>query len=243
MYVTRLLNGRPYQAFIPRPVFPSIEIDHIRRFKEIDSWLKRTLDTRRFIEDAPYTIAKMERRIASSEAFSCAERAVSYALTSRSFGCKQIKRANAILTGNPSANFRPGPGWVGAPHPSMAWHVGSPPENIEQLMKAVTQPPTEKIPASLDATIRLFRILQIHPFGDGNGRTARLTALRVIHERIGPATGYLWVVTRLWNRSKSNISTLSLDSQKSENLSDVFNHTWRIITEENPEFIENHQNV
>ena len=240
MYVTRIFNGLPYQAFIPRPVVPPIGIDHIHRFREIDSWLKRTLDKNQFAEDAPCIIAKMDRRITSPEPFLCAEKAVSFALSSRSFGCKQVKRANAILTGAPSANFRPGPGWVGAPHPSMAWHVGSPPENIEQLMQAVIQPLDKELPASLIATIRLFRILQIHPFGDGNGRIARLTALRTIHERIGPATGYLWLIDRLWNRSKSNISTISLDSQKSENLSDAFDHIWRITTKENSGFIKNH---
>lgn len=227
MYVTRVMDGRAYQAFVPSPIIPPIPTEQLKNFAEIDSWLGCTLDEKRFMERAAYSIAKMDRRMSSPEQFQLASKAIEFALKSKSFGCKQIKQVNSILTGSGTTGFRQKPGWVGAPHPSMAWHVGSPPEMVDKMMKTLMQSVPAGVPASIYATIRLFRVLQIHPFSDGNGRTARLVAIRTIHERIGTATGILELIDRLWDRSKSNISTVSLAAQSDGDFTEIFEHVWR----------------
>ncbi len=112
--------------------------------------------------------------------------------------------------------------WIGAPHPSASWHVGSPPDLLHGLIKHLLADPPAHHPASLTATLLLFRLLQIHPFVDANGRTARLWSIHTIHHRIGPACGHLKMLEMLWNRSRVDINSLSLSVQTENSFAPVF---------------------
>jgi Fic/DOC family len=232
VYVTRLLSGRPYQAYIPAHLFPAVLPEHVRLFAEVDACLEAGLDRDRFLQRAPYTIVHTGKQILSAEHIKCAASACQYALEVDTFDCKRLKRAHALLLGATKSEFRTGPGWVGAPHPSMAWHVGTPEEKIKGMMTTLMSTPHATYPVSLLACVRLFRILQIHPFADGNGRIARLAAIRCVHEAIGPAVGILELVDAIWDRAKCDIHSVSLSAQKQDDFSPIFEHIGRLIQAE-----------
>lgn len=80
---------------------------------------------------------------------------------------------NHCLAGN-GGGVRAGPMWVGAPNPGDAWYV-APPANLvpSLLLDLVRFCIDERVPLTLRASVGFNQLLLIHPFRDGNGRTAR----------------------------------------------------------------------
>lgn len=151
-------------------------------------------------------------------------------------GPKQLKRANAALLGVPRSEFRTSAVWLGATHPGLSWHVGSPSEMLPGLIRKVLEIPGRLDSPSLTAVILLFRLLQIHPFADANGRTARLWAIRHIEREIGPACGFLDLIDALWDRKRIDINALSLETQTERSFDPLFDHieTWFELQARNP---------
>ena len=160
--------------------------------------------------------------MASSDRLASSQRAVDALLTRQRASIKHLKKTNALLLDEKDVDFRKTPVWVSAPHPSASWHVGSPPDMLNGLVKGLLADPPVYHPASLTAIVQLFRLLQIHPFADGNGRTARLWSIHSIHRHIGPACGYLQLLNGLWDRARFDIHSISLAAQAEETLTPVF---------------------
>lgn len=215
MYVTELLDGRPYQCFIPRPLFPSIELSRVKAFAALDRAFRHTADGSGFMDRAAATIAQTRNKLEAKDRHAEASAVLSTCLARDRLGIEQLKKANAALTGKSQAIFRTRPVWMGAIHPSDSWHVGSPPGRLNGLMKALTDLPSSALPASLQALIGLLRLLQIHPFEDGNGRTARCYAVWLAHRRLGPATRMLDLLDALCDRSRFDLNAASLEVQNS----------------------------
>lgn len=230
MLVTRILAGRPYQSYVPRPIFPAVDDQLIRRFHEVDAALASTCDARAFSADAVTAIVQPRNKRSASDRFAAAQRALNTLLSKRRPGVKHLRQSNGQLTGDSGkGEFRTTPVWVGAPHPSVSWHVGSPPDMLPRLVKTLIEDMPTRFPASLAATLLLFRLLQIHPFADGNGRTARLWSLCEIHRRIGPACSYLRLLDRLWDRTRFDLNALSLAVQSDEDFTPVFSHVETLL--------------
>lgn len=220
MYVTRILVGRPYQCYIPKPLIPQISDHFLCLFQGIDRCLASSLHDESFMESMARTVVQPNNRLDSFQAIRNAQQAAEASLNA--LGIKQLQKANALLLGLPSSEFRVQPVWLGAPHPGLSWHVGSPPEMIPTLVKQLLCETSLLNSPSLAAVILLFRLLQIHPFVDGNGRTARYWAIRHIQQNIGPACAFLSLIDSLWDRKNFDINAISLVAQEEKSLDPIF---------------------
>ncbi|MEQ1514555.1 MAG: Fic family protein [Lysobacteraceae bacterium] len=224
MLVTKILAGRPYQSYVPQPLMPVIEKREIDIFRRMDQWLASTVDHVAFSERIASAVAQPNNKLGASDQLASSQRAADMLLIRPRVGIKHLKKVNALLLDRQDVDFRKTPVWVSAPHPAVSWHVGSPPDMLNGMVKGLLADPPTHHPASLTAIVLLFRLLQIHPFSDGNGRTARLWSVHPIYQRIGPACGYLQLLNSLWDRARFDIHTLSLAAQSEETLSPVFDH-------------------
>jgi Fic family protein len=151
-----------------------------------------------------------------------AQDASTYLLRRERLGIRPLLKAHALLLGVEEQGFRRGPVWVGAPHPSVAWHVGSPPELLRGLTQELLRDLPSTYPASLCSLVLLLRLLQVHPFNDGNGRIARLVSIHPVLLRIGPARGHLRLLDLLWDRNRFDLNRVSRETQAQDSLTPFF---------------------
>ncbi len=215
MYVTEILDGRPYQCFIPQPLLPAVEASRIKAFAALDRALKNTTDASVFTPRAAATIAQTRNKLDVADRQAEAEAVLNAWIGRERMGVEQLKKINAALTGKQQAIFRNRPVWMGALHPSDSWHVGSPPARLNGLMKTLVSLPQSNLPASLQALIGLLRVLQIHPFEDGNGRMARFYAIWLIYRQLGPSIDALNLFDMLCDRPRFDLNAVSLEVQNS----------------------------
>jgi Fic family protein len=215
MYLTEVLGGRPYQCFIPQPLLPSVEQSRIKAFTKLDRALKIAPDKSEFFHFAAATVAQPRNKMAPAGRHSEAHAVLSAWLERERLGIEPLKKINAALTGKKEAVFRARPVWMGSAHPSDSWHVGSPPGRLNGLMKNLMDIPQSNLPASMQALIGLLRVLQIHPFEDGNGRTARFYAIWLAHRKLGLVTGMLSLLDALCDRPQFDLNAASLEVQNS----------------------------
>lgn len=220
MYVTEALNGRPYQCFVPVPIFPAIDPALIKTYAALDREFARTIDASAFPVRAAGTVAQVGNRIDAGDRHARAVSALERWLGRDRLGIEQLKKIHTALTGASTPHFRTGPVWMGGPHPADAWHVGAPPARLNGLMKQLMGLPDSKWPVTLKAMVALLRILQIHPFKDGNGRLARWYAIWLVHHGLGPAIGVLDLLDRLCDRTRFDLNSASLDVQNSGRFDD-----------------------
>lgn len=215
MYVTEILGARPYQCFIPQPLLPAVELSRVKAFSAFDRELIRTVDESTFIGHAAATVAQTLNKLDAATRHAEASEVLSVWLGRDRLGVEQLKKINAALTGKQTASFRTGPVWMGAAHPSDSWHVGSPPGRLNGLMKKLVELPQSGLPASMQTLIGLLRLLQIHPFEDGNGRTARFYAIWLAYRQLGPSIGVLNQIDALCDRPRFDLNAASLEVQNS----------------------------
>ena len=215
MYMTEVLNGRPYQCFVPVPMFPAVEVPLVKAFSTLDRRLKERVADGMFATRATGTVAQIGNRIDAGDRAECASAALRYCMSRPRIGVDQLKKTHALLTGKDDCGFRTGPVWMGGPHPADAWHVGAPPSRLNGLMKQLIDLPDTRLPATLQALLGFLRILQIHPFADGNGRLARCHAICLTHRGIGPATALLDLLDHLCDRSRFDLNAASIEVQNS----------------------------
>ncbi len=218
MYMTEILNGRPYQCFIPQPLFPAVELSRIKSFATLDRELKRNADASMFMGHAAATIAQTRNKLDAADRQAEAAAVLHTWLERERLGVEQLKKINAALTGKQTARFRSRPVWMGALHPSDSWHVGSPPARLNGLMKKLVELPQSNLPASMQSLVGLLRLLQIHPFEDGNGRVARFYAIWLVYRQLGPSIGALNLLDALCDRPRFDLNAVSLEVQNSGRL-------------------------
>ena len=228
MYVTEILDGRPYQCFIPQPLFPTVEPSRVKAFEALDRALQRTADDSGFLNRAAATVAQTRNKLDAADRHAEASAALNIWLARDRLGIEQLKKANAVMTGKRQVGFRTKPVWMGAMHPSDSWHVGSPPGRLNSLMKTLIGLPSSPLPVSMQALIGLLRLLQIHPFEDGNGRTARFYAIWLAHRKLGPATCILDLLDALCDRSRFDLNAASLEVQSSGRLDAILDRAMKL---------------
>lgn len=217
MYVTEILSGRPYQCFIPQPLIPAIDASTCKRFAALDRLLKTEPGveplTEVFLSKAADFVAQTRHKADAGDRLAQARKSIENLLSRKRIGIEQVKALNAALGGN--GEFRKISVWMGAPHPALSWHVGSPPGRLNGLVKNLVLLPESGMPSSLQAVIGLIRLLQIHPFADGNGRTARAYALWLGYRAIGPSEAFVARMDALCDRRRFDLNAASLQAQNS----------------------------
>ena len=118
MYVTEILDGRPYQCFIPQPLLPAVEASRIKAFAALDRALKNTADASVFTARAAATIAQTRNKLDPEDRQAEAKTVLNAWIGRERMGVEQLKKINAALTGKQQAIFRSRPVWMGALHPS-----------------------------------------------------------------------------------------------------------------------------
>lgn len=131
---------------------------------------------------------------------------------------------NSLVVQKPRRRFRKEPVWVGASHPSLAWHVGSPPVKLNELVDAILAMAQSPWPITLIALVSLLRLLQVHPFIDGNGRTARLYACWLVRQRIGHSPCFLALLDALWKRSEFSINAAGVSIRDHDDWPNFFDY-------------------
>lgn len=215
MYVTEMLQGRPYQCFIPVPMVPSLSKESISICRRWDNVLSQSLNGEKFNGDLAHAVAQLENRLNNEDRILHVRTGIEKWMSQRSLNVEKIIEINSALRGAKSAGFRQGPVWMGGPHPADSWHVGAPPARLKGLVKQLLSQQDSTYPTIAWAFISMLRILQIHPFADGNGRTARFYFLWLIHRKIGPSVEAISIINYLFDRKVMDINSLSKDMQAS----------------------------
>jgi hypothetical protein len=228
MYVTHAIDGLPVQSFVPRPLLPSLSPGLIAAFRRIDAALSVDLHHARFAEACVRAVLRAGRSSPGQHARDSVENACAMFLQTRRCSEQSLVRLNARLVGA-GAGVRTGPAWMGGLHPSAAWHVGSPPERLRGLLTALVRLQPGGLPASLLALISMLRLLQIHPFPDGNGRTARLYACWLVARALGPTPGFPTLVEALWASPTFDIHAASNEFRDAGSLEMLAEHTGRLV--------------
>jgi hypothetical protein len=206
MYVTDILLGKPYQSYVPRPVAPGISASFRRDFEALDrAILANPVDGQGAALSA---VLQYDDEPTKPESRTCGvEQALARFSGRVRFGVRDLEDANALLTQRKGEGFRRRPVWIGASHPGSSTHVGSPPGRLAALSREILSLRDQAGPVSLWAIIAMVRLLQVHPFADGNGRTARLYACWAVQHGLVGGDLFPGIIRELWIRSSFCLSS------------------------------------
>ncbi len=129
-----------------------------------------------------------------------------FLMASREISSKPSVTAEVLKAANARArnaagksSFRTGPMWVGAAHPADAWYVAPPAAHVHALLRDLFCFINDrKWPLTLRACVAMQQLLDIHPFADGNGRTARALLLGMLVQRWGLQQGFVSALAGFW---------------------------------------------
>lgn len=194
---------------MPAPVWPAFSPATRKAFEEAD----RAISYAQFDPLDPYELASLlvHERADRHQRIEGVCAALAFIAGLERIGRAELLAINALITGYETTHFRHTPIWVGATGPSTAWHIGSPAEQLPKLMNAtLSHAQRADLPASLRSTVGLMRILQIHPFRDGNGRTARVFAHWVMSRQLGNSRAIAHLLAALWCRHEFDLHSASV---------------------------------
>jgi hypothetical protein len=210
MYTTEIYQGTAFQSYVPKPIHPSFTAGQaavIERLQsrvakvESNAFAFRTAMVEAVLRHEGSTGLAQSRRRQVNEA-------VDFALGCGTFDVKSLKAVNAILVGQASVGFRTAPIWIAAAHPSLSTHVGSPARRLQPLVSQILAAQSRPGPIGLRALVAMVRLLQVHPFADGNGRTARLLACWWMADGLGKYPAIPIAISGLWRGGTIGINQM-----------------------------------
>ena len=90
--------------------------------------------------------------------------------------------------------------WLSASHPADSWYVAPPAPLVPKLIaETLSFANADSLAATMRLAISLVRTLQIHPFEDANGRTARALFLALGVRAMGPKMPLLSFLSHFWS--------------------------------------------
>lgn len=209
MYSTDVFRGGIYQGYVPAPVWPAFSPTTRKAFANLDRGLVRVAGNA--LDDGALAEALVHDRADKDERVPGVLAACRFASALGHISRDELLTLNALATGYPSSRLRETPIWIGGAGPATAWHIGSPANQLPKLVDAVlAHSGRNDLPATLRGSVSLMRLLQIHPFRDGNGRTARLFAFRVMARQLGPSRTIADLLSMLWRRHEFDLHSASV---------------------------------
>lgn len=225
VYVTASIGTQVLQCYVPNRMWPSFTATDIGRFKAFDRKLSQSGSMDLDAVSAALTTVRTD----SAERCSGVRAALNIAAMSSAMDVATVKRVNSSITGNTAA-YRSGFAWSGAVGPRLAWHVGSPPDAVPRLMNSlIASSSRADLPATAVALVLAVRLLQIHPFRDGNGRTARVLLWSVLTRRCGRTLLACELITWLWRRCDFDLHAASNDIRDHEDWSALMDRVFELL--------------
>jgi hypothetical protein len=172
-HVAGVYCGRPFVAHAPRLLDPEDPVfrNFAARFAEISTRISSS-DAVGMV-DLALAVNQDNLRDAG-----CALAALAPLVQCRRLALTELTSANGTLTGDPHAGLRSELVWMDTPHPADSWFVAPLPERLKTLTTNLLMFCAERrVPTLMRSIVLLFRLPEIHPFRDGNGRTARAAFL------------------------------------------------------------------
>jgi hypothetical protein len=199
------LQGRPYAAHVP----DKLERAYTQFLATADSF--RGLDARFLEATSPTGFAETLRLLDSSANLSGdgsrsatdprppLHRIVARLSSRARIGLSDLLEANGQLTGRARSKLRDRPVWMDATHPADSWFVAPPPGLLrDSLIDMCALAQDASLPVTLRASVSMLLMLQIHPFEDGNGRTARALYAALVRRGLGPAQEAISALAGIW---------------------------------------------
>lgn len=200
------LSGRPYFAFEPQPLTSAVDLAAARReFAGLELRLRASHQAAQRplaelcagIQSSAWLVG--DERTVHGEVRPEVTRAVERLSQTGRFTEAALSRANAELLGMRRSSLRARPIWIDGRHPAESWFVGPPPVKLPGLMRDLAAFCSDDAhPSLLRAVVALLQLLQIHPFEDGNGRTARVLFMALALRGLGPTELLPRFLRRLW---------------------------------------------
>lgn len=171
--VLELDQGTPYFAMMPTPLARLGANFHpfVGRFAKLESVCSRQREDLRLLDAE---IAASVFRDHASGSPIASGRSIRESIPPGQFSIKALRQLNGVVVGTPNSSIRTDAAWMGARHPSEAWFVAPPARELPRLLRDLCNFCNDAtLPAFLRAVVGLHQMVLIHPFADGNGRTAR----------------------------------------------------------------------
>jgi len=228
VFVTEVSQGQVFQSYVPTPVWPRFDLATRRRFERVDQVIATTSVA--MVDPSEVVSVIVQDRVDAAERTPGVRQALAWMA-----GCERMRRSdffrlNSHVVGFETSTFRKTPVWMGGPTPATAWHVGSPAGQLDRLCDDVLRlSQTGDLPTSLRALVALMRILQVHPFRDGNGRSARLYAWWLLRRRFGESPMALRLLAALWHRGQFDLHAASVPIRNDEDWSLLFQRVVEVV--------------
>lgn len=192
------LSGR---FFSFKAIAPSLSDAHIKRFLEVDRAADRESVALTEADLVDFVANGLALRKPDIDRLEAAKAAIGLFGQSESGDfLGELLCANALLCGRSGevSLWRSSPVWVGRVPRERSVFEGAAPKDISRLMIVWSKLHGRPLPMSLLIAISMMRFLQIHPFLDGNGRTARWVALRFARRHSFSINGFDSLILRVW---------------------------------------------
>ena len=131
---------------------------------------------------------------------------------------KTLRRANAMAVGEPVSVFRSNSMLVGSHRADHASFVAPPAQCVASLMSDLITfiEKRDDLPVTLRAAVAVGQFLLIHPFRDGNGRTARAMFIGFCGRNLGFSPALLNMVRVLWEHRGLQLHAATMHVRESD---------------------------
>lgn len=194
----------PSRAFSFRAIAPSLTRDRIGRFLSIDRAAQAaqvTLTQAELSDFVAYGLALRKPDPHRLNAAIAAADLMHGPWVGRSV-TNEIRRANTALCScaDGSGAWRNAQVWIGRVPRERSVFEGASPKDVPRFMCIWSKLHDLPMPLSLLLAISSLRLLQIHPFLDGNGRTTRWMALRLARRHSIAPNGFDSLILSVWRK-------------------------------------------
>jgi hypothetical protein len=208
--VSSSLGGRPFWQWLPPPL--SHQLAHMRVLASRTHGLcpqeQPSLPRELYFERAAlleFEIGRAGSLVAADLAPTDPRDAIACFAQGPASPSRLLAAHRALL--DAGADRRTGPAWLDAPHPADSSYVAPPAQSVPGLVQDLCAFANDaRWPVVLRALVVFARMLHVHPFRDGNGRTARAWFQGLLLRELGPRSEAATTLRRLYANGGAPLS-------------------------------------
>jgi hypothetical protein len=226
-HVLQRSGTQVYFAYVPQQLSRAVLAPYSAQFKEIEGAARAMQPTSASFE-TPGLLGVDACSGGAGGYLAAANYLATHRLTARS-----LVRANALVLERQLSSFRSGPMWVGANDPAHAWFVAPPAACVEALVDDLIEfnRSHEDLAVLLRACVSMCQLLLVHPFEDGNGRTARALLLGMTLRELDCRNMLFYLLDQLWQYKGSALHAASTKLRVTGSWQDYVSLCTRILSE------------